>query len=120
MATFVITHPGCDAKWTGTVLEHCVGCHLTFGGTRAGDAHRVGRHGVTTGKYRRRCLTMDQMRAKRRKDGESWFSVRQNVYGTDVWTENRPDTRWEPFQDGRDGLEPRPRSPRTRKGGQAV
>ena len=32
----------CGKSWTGTRPEHCTLCHQTFGGTRAGDLHRVG------------------------------------------------------------------------------
>jgi hypothetical protein len=42
-------------------LEHCPGCHLTFTCTAAGDMHRVGKHSVTGGPARRRCLTPDEM-----------------------------------------------------------
>lgn len=44
--------------------EHCPECHETFGGTRAGDLHRVGRHGVASGPDRRRCLTPAELESK--------------------------------------------------------
>ena len=56
----------CGAEWTGKRLEHCTatGCHQTFTGTTAGDMHRVGKHDVSEGPDRRRCLTPDEMREK--------------------------------------------------------
>lgn len=36
----------CKKTIVGYKPEHCPGCHETFGGTRAGDLHRAGRHGV--------------------------------------------------------------------------
>ena len=54
----------CNAILNGLKAEHCAACHETFTGTRPGDMHRVGRHGVTEGPDRRRCLTPDEMRAK--------------------------------------------------------
>lgn len=54
----------CRATITGRKLEHCALCHETFTCTAAGDMHRVGRHGVTDGPSRRRCLTPDEMRDK--------------------------------------------------------
>lgn len=32
----------CSKAWTGLKPEHCIVCHQTFGGTDAGDRHRVG------------------------------------------------------------------------------
>jgi hypothetical protein len=43
--------------------EHCTVCHETFTGSEAGDWHRTGAHGVTTGPERRRCLTVAEMLA---------------------------------------------------------
>lgn len=63
---------------TNRKSEHCPVCHETFTGTRAGDTHRVGRHGVSDGPDRRRCLTPAEMEAKGRsitKDGH-WDSGR--------------------------------------------
>lgn len=51
----------CHATITGRRLEHCARCHETFTGTQPGDMHRVGRHGVTDGPDRRRCLAPDEM-----------------------------------------------------------
>lgn len=54
----------CGDRITGRKLEHCPVCHKTFTGTTAGDMHRVGRHGVTDGPGRRRCLTPAEMLGK--------------------------------------------------------
>lgn len=48
----------CGKEIRGGKAEHCSVCHQTFTGTSAGDAHRVGSHGVD-----RRCLTPDEMRS---------------------------------------------------------
>lgn len=32
---------GCQGTWTGTAKAHCSGCHRTFSGISAFDAHRV-------------------------------------------------------------------------------
>ena len=55
--------------------EHCPVCHETFGGTTAGDMHRTGRHGVTEGLDRRRCLTPAEMFAR-------GMPQREGVWGT--------------------------------------
>lgn len=34
----------CDARWGGTRTSHCGGCHQTFTGLSAFDAHRTGSH----------------------------------------------------------------------------
>lgn len=39
----------CHATIRGRKSEHCACCHETFTGTRPGDMHRVGKHGVTYG-----------------------------------------------------------------------
>lgn len=49
----------CHKTIVGYKPEHCSECHETFGGTRAGDMHLAGTHGVG-----RHCLTPDQMRAR--------------------------------------------------------
>lgn len=51
----------CGDRIVGMKLEHCPVCHETFTCTAAGDMHRVGRHGVTAGPDRRRCLTPEEM-----------------------------------------------------------
>lgn len=51
----------CGEAITGRKLEHCPVCHKTFTCTTAGDMHCAGRHGVTDGPRRRRCLTPDEM-----------------------------------------------------------
>jgi gp42 len=51
----------CGDRIVGLKLEHCPLCHETFTCTAAGDMHRVGRHGVTAGPSRRRCLTPEEM-----------------------------------------------------------
>ena len=55
--------PDCVKPKPFSRLEHCKVCHESFDGTRPGDAHRVGDHGLTTGPDRRRCRTSDEMRA---------------------------------------------------------
>jgi hypothetical protein len=56
---------GCDAEWTSRRWEHCkAGCHQTFASTKAGDAHRVGKHDVWSGPLARRCLEPSEMEAK--------------------------------------------------------
>ena len=45
-------------------MEHCVECHQTFSGTTAGDKHRTGKHHLSTGPDRRRCLSTDEMAEK--------------------------------------------------------
>ena len=54
----------CYATIRGLKPEHCAYCHETFTGTTAGDMHRVGKHGVTAGPDRRRCLTLEEMLGK--------------------------------------------------------
>lgn len=54
----------CEKTIANRKAEHCPVCHETFTGTRAGDTHRTGRHGVTEGPDRRRCLTPAEMSAK--------------------------------------------------------
>ncbi|WP_446014104.1 FDXHR family putative zinc-binding protein [Brevibacterium casei] len=44
----------CGQSWTGFKVEHCPACHQSFGGTRAGDWHRVG--SFSDPKDPRRCL----------------------------------------------------------------
>lgn len=51
----------CHKPIHGQRSEHCPVCHETFTGTTAGDMHRRGDHGITTGPNRRRCLTTDEM-----------------------------------------------------------
>lgn len=53
------THRPCGRSWTGLHIEHCAACCESFSGPTTGDAHRVGRHDA------RRCLTPDEMTAKR-------------------------------------------------------
>lgn len=54
----------CGASWSGARIEHCCACHESFSCESAGDMHRVGRHDVSTGPNRRRCLTVQEMLAK--------------------------------------------------------
>lgn len=62
--------------------EHCCACCQTFSGTTAGDMHRVGKHHISTGPDRRRCLSVDEMLAK---------GMTQNAHG--VWLCPGPDMR---------------------------
>lgn len=93
----IVTCPGCPAKWTGLRIEHCAACHETFTGTKAGDRHRVGAYGVTTGPNRRRCLTVDEMRAITGRRGLPFYAVKTNVYGTRLWSQvgSRQNPLWE-------------------------
>ena len=54
----------CGAEWTGMKMEHCPECHETFTCTASGDKHRAGDHATGVGPGRRRCLTVEEMRAK--------------------------------------------------------
>lgn len=54
----------CEKTIAGYRAEHCPECHETFTGATSGDIHRVGRHGVTDGADRRRCLTVVEMEAR--------------------------------------------------------
>jgi len=56
----------CGKQWSGHKIEHCVAanCHQSFASTTAGEKHRVGKHDVTEGPDRRRCLTPDEMLAR--------------------------------------------------------
>lgn len=54
----------CEKIIIGHKPEHCLECHETFTRTKAGDKHRTGRHGVTEGPDRRRCLTPAELAAK--------------------------------------------------------
>lgn len=54
----------CGTSWTGLRIEHCDECHETFTGTTSGDMHRTGKHHLSSGPDRRRCLTRDEMRDK--------------------------------------------------------
>lgn len=51
---------GCGARWSGTKLEHCTVCHRTFSSTRNGDRHRTGKHHLSVGPDRRRCMTDEE------------------------------------------------------------
>lgn len=44
----------CRCTWSAPKAEHCTVCHETFGGTYAGDRHRVG--SFTDPGDPRRCL----------------------------------------------------------------
>ena len=65
----------CKKNITRSNYEHCPERHETFGGTTAGDMHRTGRHGVTEGPDRRRCLTPAEMSAR-------GMPQREGVWGT--------------------------------------
>lgn len=61
--------------------QHCDGCHETFVGTAAGDAHRVGPHDGE-----RRCLTVAEMLAHPKR------TFRQD--GRGYWHLGEPDPQW--------------------------
>lgn len=48
----------------GGKQELCPECGEVFTGTRAGDKHRTGKHHITSGPHRRRCLSVDEMLEK--------------------------------------------------------
>lgn len=73
----------CGDRIVGAKLEHCSCCHETFTCTTAGDMHRVGRHGVTDGSDRRRCLSSEEMLGK---------GMTRNSHGR--WTAGG---RWNPW-----------------------
>lgn len=54
----------CSCQFGGSKTEHCPDCHATFTNTAAGDKHRTGKHHITSGPDRRRCLTETEMLAK--------------------------------------------------------
>lgn len=58
--SYTATCTGCDLRHTSSKFEHCTVCHRTFGGTAAGDAHRVGPYSPSG---QRRCLSDDEMTA---------------------------------------------------------
>lgn len=93
MATWYTHGKKCDKRWKTHRAEHCPACHETFSGTKTGDAHRVGEHGVTEGPERRRCLAPSEVLIKRGKRGTfglKWNEDRQ------YWQEDDPSN---PFRD---------------------
>lgn len=73
----------CKKNITRSNYEHCPECHETFGGTTAGDMHHTGRHGVTSGPDRRRCLTPAGVSAK-------GMTQLEGVWGTGYNTPETP------------------------------
>lgn len=73
----------CGAAWSGHRIEHCTACHETFTGTTSGDMHRTGKHHLSTGPDRRRCLTVDEMLVK---------GMTRNARGH--WTTGASNPRW--------------------------
>lgn len=65
------THQKCGEGWSGYRVQHCPACCLTFSGTTAGDAHRVGDWEPRT-TTPRRCLTVDEMTER---------GMKPNAYG---------------------------------------
>lgn len=61
----------CSKSWTGFKPEHCMSCHHTFGGTDAGDRHRVGKFNDPDDP--RRCLDPVEAGLKLSKRG-IWIS----------------------------------------------
>ena len=70
--------------------ELCPACMKLFASTEAGDKHRTGHHGVTSGPTRRRCLSTEEMLSLTTKAGIPWFVVRQDRRGCEIWARNRP------------------------------
>jgi hypothetical protein len=73
----------CDRTIHGFKAEHCTACHQTFTSTEAGDKHRVGEHDVSIGPTRRRCMTVDELRAFVGKTSRRRFWHDQE---TDAWS----------------------------------
>jgi hypothetical protein len=93
MATWYTHGNKCEKRWKTHRAEHCPACHETFSGTKTGDAHRVGEHGVTEGPGRRQCLPPSEVWIKRGKRGTfglKWNEERQ------YWQEDDPSN---PFRD---------------------
>lgn len=86
------THPKCGKSWKTLRAEHCTVCHETFSGTKTGDAHRVGKHGVKEGADRRRCLPPSEVRVGG-SDKNPGYPLRWNEE-RGYWSEDRPDTRF--------------------------
>lgn len=55
----------CGQSWGGLSTSHCTACHETFTSNSVGDQHRVGSFADLDGPDARRCLTPDEMRAKK-------------------------------------------------------
>jgi hypothetical protein len=76
----------CGQTWTGLRREHCPVCCQTFNSSFPGDMHRVGKHGVTVGADRRRCLTAAEMHDKGMCEHDGvWYGPdggRGNPWGT--------------------------------------
>ncbi len=87
-----VTRCECGDAWCSPKVEHCTVCHRTFSSTSAGDRHRVGQHGVTTGPDRRRCLTDTELATAR-------LTGRTNRYGTTVWGHPGSNPNRRPAQD---------------------
>lgn len=84
----------CQKLITGSRAEHCLVCHETFTSTTAGDMHRVGKHGVTAGPDRRRCLTATEMLDKgMTKNGRGyWTSGAADWNPRETFPQSRPTT----------------------------
>ena len=48
VASGLIKCTKCNSSWGGLVTGHCTGCHQTFTGITAFDAHRDGSHARST------------------------------------------------------------------------
>lgn len=71
---------------TGHKTQHCTVCHQTFTGPSSGDKHRTGKHGVTCGPDRRRCLTVDEMTARgMKRNGHGYWTLG----GTSPWARKK-------------------------------
>lgn len=67
----------CDSRWSGTRTSHCGGCHLTFTGLTAFDAHRTGTHA------KRSCLDPAALLDENEKSdrfGEPIFKLTDRAY----------------------------------------
>lgn len=52
---------------------YCSACSTDFAGLAAFDLHRTGEYGGSDGRGTRRCLTMEEMKAKTRENGNPTF-----------------------------------------------
>lgn len=75
------TH-SCGARWTGSRPAHCAGCHQTFSGTTAFDAHR--RDGA--------CITPEA----------KGLIPEDNAHGTTVWHFPGSNTAHNGYADGQE------------------
>lgn len=72
---------------SGSKVELCTVCRKFFSNTEIGDAHRIG----SPGTKETRCLTTEEMRKKRQKNGKLFFKTKINAAGVEIWLKNKPE-----------------------------